>query len=158
MWTLVAGVQPAFVIGMTATLRPAHEGCAAHAIGISNWDEVIRASCFRPSVSSSFHVHTNELSALQALIHFKPQLVCVKTKRDVESLCGNTALRSAYSEILPHFKELSDAEKVAHCQLSVLQFIVAHAHFSGKGILKTTRRHRNGACSCHVWSNNRCTC
>jgi hypothetical protein len=64
-------------------------------ISIIKWDEVIRASCTRPAVSITFHVYADEQSALQALIQFKPQLVCVKTKKDNELLCGNASLKKA---------------------------------------------------------------
>jgi hypothetical protein len=134
IWTLIAAVQPSFVLGLTATLRPRHEVCVANAIGLSKWDEAIRASCMRPGVSCSFHVYENESSALQALVHFKPQLVCVRTKNDVDRLCADASLKKAYTEILPHFKELSSSEKVVphSYMLFVLKGNVGHTQFFRK--------------------------
>ena len=64
-------------------------------ISIIKWDEITRASCTRPAVSITFHVYADEQSALPALIQFKPQLVCVKAKKDNELLCGNASLKKA---------------------------------------------------------------
>jgi hypothetical protein len=113
-WTLVAGVQPRFVLGLTATLRPRHETAMANACGLQAWGPhpVIRASCRRPAVVTSCHVYDNEAAAIQAIVYFRPQLLCVKSKADIDYLQRNFAIKKAYREVLPHFKELDAVQKV----------------------------------------------
>ena len=77
IWTLVAGLQPGFVLGLTATLRPRHEAQIAHMCGLSEWSRCIRASCKRPAVNASMTVYNDQDAAIMALVSFKPQLVRV---------------------------------------------------------------------------------
>jgi hypothetical protein len=75
IWTLVAALQPGFVLGLTATLRPRHESQIAHMCGLNEWSRCVRASCERPAVKASMTVYDDEGAAIMALIDFKPQLV-----------------------------------------------------------------------------------
>lgn len=111
IWTLVAAVQPAFVLGLTATLRPRFEPLVAHMCGLTNFGHTIRASCRRPAVKFSLEVHENEEAALFALVRFKPQLLCVKTKADIDRLKANALIKRTYRDVFAHHRDLSQAEK-----------------------------------------------
>ncbi len=111
LWTLVAAVQPAVVLGLTATLRPRFEPLVAHLCGLTNFGHTVRASCRRPAVKSSLQVYENEEAALLALVQFKPQLLCVKTKADIDHLKANALIKRTYRDVFAHFRDLSQAEK-----------------------------------------------
>ena len=51
-------------------------------------------------------------------MQFRPQLVCVKTKADLERLMRSSELTAAYQELLPHFRDLDQTKKdVAYAAL-----------------------------------------
>ena len=99
------------VLGLTATLRPRFEVCTANACGLPSWDQVVRASCARPAVQSDCVVYADEAAALQALIQFKPQLLCVKTKADITALMSSSEIKKAYQCVLPHYRDLDQVNK-----------------------------------------------
>jgi hypothetical protein len=99
------------VLGLTATLRPRFEVCTANACGLPSWDQVVRASCARPAVQSDCVVYADEAAALHALIQFKPQLLCVKTKAEITALMSSSVIKKAYICVLPHYRDLDDANK-----------------------------------------------
>jgi hypothetical protein len=138
-WTLVAGVQPHFVLGLTATLRPRHETAMANACGLQAWGphSVIRASCIRPAVATSCCVYDDEAAAIQAIVNFRPQLLCVKSTADMEYLQRNSFIKKAYREVLPHFKELDAIQKVPffECSLTPHPNPIVLTAFTGEGIL-----------------------
>jgi hypothetical protein len=61
VWTLPASLQPAFVLGLTATLRPCDEKFTANACGLTARENVMRASCQRPAVTATCEVYEEEV-------------------------------------------------------------------------------------------------
>lgn len=68
VWTLCASLQPAFVLGLTATLRPCDEMFTANACGLAAWQNVRRASCKRTAVTATCEVYDDEEAAISALV------------------------------------------------------------------------------------------
>jgi hypothetical protein len=68
VWTLCASVQPAFILGLTATLRPRDEMFTANACGLTAWQNIMRASCQRPAVTATCEVYEDEEAAIFALV------------------------------------------------------------------------------------------
>lgn len=66
VWTLCVSLQPAFVLGLTATLRPCDEMFTANACGLATWQNVRRASCERPAVTATYEVYETEEAAICA--------------------------------------------------------------------------------------------
>lgn len=158
-WTLVAGVQPHFVLGLTATLRPRHETAMANACGLQAWGphSVIRASCRRPAVATSCHVYEDEAAAIQAIVNFRPQLLCVKSKADMEYLQRNSFIKKAYRDVLPHFKELDAIQKVPffECSLTPNPNPIVITAFTGEGILDPAQRLRSNSGHSHIRHHDR---
>ena len=143
IWTLAASVQPSFVLGaqvfvrtsyaylhsfagLTATLRPRDEVLVANSCGIASWEHDMRASCRRLGVTATCQVYEDESAAICALIAFKPQLVCVKSKRDMDELAKNPAIKTTYQSILLHYRDLAADEKVSRSFGDCFVFVILY--------------------------------
>jgi hypothetical protein len=71
----------------------------------------MRASCRRPAVAAKCEVYQNEAAAIVALLAFKPQLVCVKSKHEMMELAKNDCIKRRYQMILLHYRELPGDDK-----------------------------------------------
>ncbi len=56
-------------------------------------------------------VYNDEAAALQALIQFRPQLLCVKTMADITALMSSSEIKKAYQCVLPHYRHLDQVNK-----------------------------------------------
>ena len=85
----------------------------AIACGLTAWENVMRASCQKPAVTATCEVYEEEAAAICALVAFRPQLICVQAKWEMDELAKNVAIKGVYQTILLHYKELSPADKAS---------------------------------------------
>jgi hypothetical protein len=62
-------------------------------------------------VVAKCEVYENEADAIFALLAFKPQLICVKSKHEMMELAKNDCIKRQYQIILLHYRELPEDDK-----------------------------------------------